>query len=112
MRMRTIVHVSPVITHPLFQVGEPLVNVPFQNSTSRCCRLRPMLAAAGSICGRDWCWLRYTMRETCACRQHAMSLTGVGVTRDVTVKAAELLVKCLEHEGVRHIFGVPGEETM
>lgn len=28
------------------------------------------------------------------------------------MKAAELLVKSLEHEGVRHIFGVPGEETM
>jgi acetolactate synthase I/II/III large subunit len=28
------------------------------------------------------------------------------------VKTAELLVKCLEHEGVRHIFGVPGEETL
>ncbi len=28
------------------------------------------------------------------------------------MKAAELLVQCLEHEGVRHIFGVPGEETM
>jgi len=28
------------------------------------------------------------------------------------VKAAELLIRCLEHEGVRHIFGVPGEETM
>ncbi len=33
-------------------------------------------------------------------------------TRVNDVKAAELLVKCLEHEGVRHIFGVPGEETM
>jgi acetolactate synthase I/II/III large subunit len=28
------------------------------------------------------------------------------------VKAADALVRCLEHEGVRHIFGVPGEETM
>ena len=28
------------------------------------------------------------------------------------MKAAELLVRCLEHEGVHHIFGVPGEETM
>ena len=28
------------------------------------------------------------------------------------MKAAELLVQCLEHEGVRYIFGVPGEETM
>lgn len=28
------------------------------------------------------------------------------------MQAAELLVKCLEHEGVRHIFGVPGEETL
>jgi len=28
------------------------------------------------------------------------------------VKAAAVLVKALEHEGVRYIFGVPGEETM
>jgi acetolactate synthase-1/2/3 large subunit len=28
------------------------------------------------------------------------------------MKAAGLLVRCLEHEGVRHVFGVPGEETL
>jgi acetolactate synthase I/II/III large subunit len=28
------------------------------------------------------------------------------------VKAAELLVRCLENQGVRYIFGVPGEEIM
>jgi acetolactate synthase-1/2/3 large subunit len=32
--------------------------------------------------------------------------------RRLVVKAADALVRCLEHEGVRHIFGVPGEETM
>src|SRR3954447_26480641 len=26
--------------------------------------------------------------------------------------AAELLVRCLDSEGVRHVFGVPGEETL
>ena len=25
---------------------------------------------------------------------------------------AELLVRCLEREGVEHVFGVPGEETL
>ena len=30
----------------------------------------------------------------------------------LTVKAAELIVKCLENEGVECIFGVPGEENM
>jgi acetolactate synthase-1/2/3 large subunit len=29
-----------------------------------------------------------------------------------TMKAAELIVKCLENEGVEYIFGVPGEENM
>src|SRR6478672_12378949 len=29
-----------------------------------------------------------------------------------TVKATELIVKCLENEGVHYIFGVPGEENM
>ncbi|HAQ06842.1 MAG TPA: acetolactate synthase large subunit, partial [Bacillus bacterium] len=28
------------------------------------------------------------------------------------MKAAELLIKCLEHEGVEYIFGVPGEENL
>jgi acetolactate synthase-1/2/3 large subunit len=28
------------------------------------------------------------------------------------VKAAELLVRCLEHEGARFVFGLPGEETL
>ena len=28
------------------------------------------------------------------------------------MKAAELLVRCLEHEGVEYIFGVPGEENI
>ena len=28
------------------------------------------------------------------------------------MNAAQVLVHCLEHEGVRYIFGVPGEETM
>jgi acetolactate synthase I/II/III large subunit len=28
------------------------------------------------------------------------------------MKAAELLVQCLEHEGVRYVFGIPGEETL
>jgi acetolactate synthase I/II/III large subunit len=28
------------------------------------------------------------------------------------MRAAELLVQCLEHEGVRYVFGIPGEETL
>ena len=28
------------------------------------------------------------------------------------MNVAELLVKCLENEGVRHVFGMPGEETL
>ncbi|KKI93679.1 acetolactate synthase [Bacillus sp. SA1-12] len=28
------------------------------------------------------------------------------------MKVAELLVKCLEHEGVKYIFGIPGEENI
>src|SRR4051812_17341821 len=29
-----------------------------------------------------------------------------------TMKAAELFVRCLEAEGVRYVFGIPGEETL
>src|SRR4030095_6820580 len=32
------------------------------------------------------------------------------VDRDMT--GAELLVRCLQREGVRYVFGVPGEETL
>ena len=28
------------------------------------------------------------------------------------MKASELLVKCLENEGVEYIFGLPGEENI
>ena len=27
-------------------------------------------------------------------------------------KASELFVECLEAEGVKHVFGIPGEETL
>src|ERR671933_1849266 len=30
----------------------------------------------------------------------------------MATSAAELLVRCLESEGTRHVFGVPGEETL
>src|SRR6185437_2848519 len=32
--------------------------------------------------------------------------------RKLPMNAAELLVRCLENEGVRYIFGIPGEETL
>src|SRR5437870_6752433 len=28
------------------------------------------------------------------------------------MNVAQLLVQCLENEGVRHVFGIPGEETL
>src|SRR5438132_7867243 len=28
------------------------------------------------------------------------------------INVAELLVRCLENEGVKHVFGIPGEETL
>ncbi|MEM9513075.1 MAG: thiamine pyrophosphate-binding protein, partial [Cyanobacteria bacterium P01_E01_bin.48] len=28
------------------------------------------------------------------------------------MRVADLLIRCLENEGVRYIFGVPGEETL
>src|SRR5580765_8086508 len=32
--------------------------------------------------------------------------------RVATLNVAQLLVRCLENEGVRHVFGIPGEETL
>ena len=28
------------------------------------------------------------------------------------MKASDLLIRCLENEGVRYVFGVPGEENL
>ena len=28
------------------------------------------------------------------------------------MKASDLIVQCLENEGVRHVFGLPGEEIL
>ena len=28
------------------------------------------------------------------------------------MNVAQLLVRCLENEGVRYVFGIPGEETL
>ena len=32
--------------------------------------------------------------------------------RAAPLKASDLLVRCLETEGIRHIFGIPGEENL
>ena len=29
-----------------------------------------------------------------------------------TMNAAQVLVRCLENEGVEYVFGIPGEETL
>ncbi len=34
------------------------------------------------------------------------------MTKSNKIRAAQLLVKCLEHEGVEYIFGIPGEENI
>src|ERR1039457_4311226 len=47
-------------------------------------------------------------------RQCRWPLSSSETTHELnaTVKASELIVKCLENEGVEYIFGVPGEENM
>jgi hypothetical protein len=43
-------------------------------------------------------------------------LAGSPVSRnrsgDETMTGAELMVRCLENDGVQYIFGIPGEETL
>ena len=31
---------------------------------------------------------------------------------EVSASSAELIVRCLENEGVTHVFGIPGEENI
>jgi acetolactate synthase-1/2/3 large subunit len=38
--------------------------------------------------------------------------TGPGTEANSAANAAELLVRCLENEGVKYVFGVPGEEIL
>lgn len=40
-------------------------------------------------------------------------MTGArGSRHGGAMKASDLLVRCLENEGVRYVFGLPGEETL
>ena len=38
--------------------------------------------------------------------------SGAGSGKGATLQAAELMVRCLESEGVERIFAIPGEETL
>ena len=40
------------------------------------------------------------------------SREGDTMTAHLESRAAKLLVRCLEHEGVEYIFGIPGEENI
>jgi acetolactate synthase I/II/III large subunit len=42
-------------------------------------------------------------------RRHSSTVRGVAETSPST---AELMVRCLENEGVSHVFGIPGEENI
>ena len=42
----------------------------------------------------------------------APAFTTLRVVADKGRRAAELLVQCLEHEGVNCVFGIPGEENI
>jgi Thiamine pyrophosphate enzyme, N-terminal TPP binding domain len=48
-------------------------------------------------------------KQSAAARNLAAARDGHGVQAERTV--ANLLVDCLEEEGVRYVFGIPGEET-
>src|SRR3989442_7289394 len=39
-------------------------------------------------------------------------MLGGGTSRSISMKAAELLVACLENEGVEFLFALPGEENL
>lgn len=42
---------------------------------------------------------------------HMLHIVHKVQNQRVNVKASDLLVKCLESEGVEYIFGLPGEEN-
>lgn len=52
--------------------------------------------------------------DNVATRERFKSRTPRAITNagERSMKAAQLLVKCLENEGVEYIFGLPGEENL
>ncbi len=42
----------------------------------------------------------------------ALETAGVGSTTVAKRRASDVFVECLEAEGVKHVFGIPGEETL
>jgi acetolactate synthase I/II/III large subunit len=42
----------------------------------------------------------------------AMEKVKDTVTEEAPMNTADLLIKCIEHEGTKYIFGIPGEETL
>src|ERR1041385_2379438 len=51
----------------------------------------------------------------CAGADSARRASSVGVVRCIDVserRASDVFVECLEAEGVRYVFGIPGEETL
>src|SRR4051794_34724249 len=59
--------------------------------------------SARRCCGRP---------ERRAARRRVSVRAGHRPSRSVVMTAAQLLVRCLENEGVEYIFGVPGEENI
>ena len=47
-----------------------------------------------------------------SCVNDLMSAVAPGDRREREMNTAEVLVKCLENEGVKYIFGIPGEENL
>ena len=45
-----------------------------------------------------------------SCVNDLMSAVAPGDRREREMNTAEVLVKCLENEGVKYIFGIPGKK--
>jgi len=43
---------------------------------------------------------------------HGAAAATLGAMGEPTRTTAELIVECLENEGVTHVFGIPGEENI
>ena len=72
-------------------------------------RLLPAMVSGGSR--PDDCTLRASRRETAM-----LSMLNVPIAdddpEDLAMKTSDLLVQCLENEGVEYVFGIPGEENL
>jgi len=65
-----------------------------------------------AACGQGGWWLKAGAPASPACPLGTLREVPTDQPRADQPRVADLIVRCLEHEGVTHVFGIPGEENI